>query len=80
MPPFFIKRHPRGWYPHCRTGFAIFNVQGRIKNVIGNNSSPAEMWPKQARLIVSISMQLETGANGENAEGPFGSRLSVVVD
>lgn len=47
--------------------------------MIGNNSSPAEMWPKQARLVVSITMQLETGANGENAEEPFGLRLSVVV-
>jgi peptidoglycan/xylan/chitin deacetylase (PgdA/CDA1 family) len=28
-------------------------------------------WPDDARLVISISMQFEAGAQGDHAEGPF---------
>lgn len=46
----------------------------------GSDKAAGGFWPGGARLVVSISMQFEAGAQGKDAEGPFPPLDKAYVD
>ncbi|SMC35214.1 polysaccharide deacetylase family protein [Chryseobacterium sp. YR221] len=56
---------------------SCFNNKDRIKGEISNqNETPTKgkkYWPNGAQLVISVSMQFETGGQPEGAESPFSS-------
>lgn len=68
--------------PMCRkSAYAILFFIGILLTVSCNNATDATRgatytdkaghWPNQAQLVISISMQFETGGQPESAESPF---------
>ena len=52
-----------------QAGVAVAAATGAVKA-----ATPAKFWPNGARLVVSLSLQMETGGQPERgANGPWGN-------